>query len=240
MSIWAKIRDSTDRLGWADGVLFAISRSLHTLTRGRCRIVKYRFVAQPVPDRALAPATSTGITVERAIAGDRIVHQFPRPAHVLARRFADGATCFAAARGDTLMGFIWIKSDEYMEDEVRCLYRLEPRRVAAWDFDVWVAPEYRLSRAFVRLWDAANTFMHEHGYRWSVSRISAFNAGSLSSHQRLGIVHLHSAIFVTLGRLQLSLFTCAPYLHLSLSPQRYPVVRLNAPGAPRRRADPCR
>lgn len=240
MSIWRKISDSTKRLGRIDGTLFAAARALHVITRGRCRIVKYRFVAQPIRDGALTAATSSGITVERATAGDRIVRQFPRPAHVLARRFAEGAICFAAARNGTLMGFIWIKTGEYMEDEVRCLYKVEPRQVAVWDFDVWVAPEFRLSRAFMRLWDAANAFMREQGYRWSLSRISAFNAGSLSSHQRLGIVHIHSAIFVMLGRLQLSLLTCPPYLHLTVSPHRYPIVRLNAPDAPPHRADPCR
>ena len=229
MSTWSNIRDSANQLGWANGAILAMSRVLHAASRGRCRIVKYHFVAQPIPACALAPATNGSITVELATPGHPIVQQFPRPAHVLARRFAEGATCFAAIKNGTLMGFIWIKSDEYMEDDVRCLYSLEPRQVAAWDFDVWVAPDFRLSRTFVRLWDAANAFMRERGYRWSVSRISAFNPGSLSSHRRLGIVHLHSAIFLVLGRVQVSFFSCAPYVHLSASEQQYPVLKLRAP-----------
>ena len=157
---------------------------------------------------------------------DPLVARFPRPQHVLRRRFADGAVCFAAVRNGELLGFIWIQLHQYEEDEVRCLYVLEHSSRAAWDFDVWVDPQFRLTRTFARLWDAANAFLREHGCRWSISRISAFNPASLAAHRRLGLRHLQSGLFVLIGSLQLAFFTCAPFIHFGLSSRHRPILRL--------------
>jgi hypothetical protein len=228
--IWNKFREGIQYLGWSNGLLYMTSRAMEALSRGAARIIKYRFVAQPVPNHMLAPASDASSTEIYCIAAaDPLVQRFPRPKHVVAKRFADGAICFVAVKADTLVGFIWIKQNSYMEDEVRCLYVLDPPGAAAWDFDVWVAPEYRLTRAFARLWDTANAFLREQGYRWSISRISAFNPGSLAAHRRLGLTHLHTGLFLLLGPVQLAVLSCAPYVHLSTSPRRYPVLRLRVP-----------
>jgi hypothetical protein len=228
--MWRKLRAGISDLGWRNGILYFVSRVLESLTRGRCRIVKYYFVAQPVPDHRFASALqTTAISIRRVAPDDPIVNNFPRPTDVVARRFADGAVCIVAAKSDALMGFVWIMPGEYMEDEVRCLYVLEPPGVAAWDFDVWVAPENRLTRTFARLWDVANAFLRERGYLWSISRISAFNAGSLASHQRLGAQKLGSGLFLLLGQAQIAVFNCRPFFHLSAGPGSYPVLRVRAP-----------
>jgi hypothetical protein len=226
-----KIRDEINNLGTWNGVLYLASRVLAKASFSRSRIVKYQFVAQPVPLQMLAPSESvSSIRIYRAEPGDPIVELFPRPTSVIAERFASGAVCFVAEKQGALSGFIWIKREQYREDEVRCLYVLEPAGIAAWDFDVWVAPEFRLTRTFARLWDAANGFLREHGYLWSVSRISAFNHASLASHRRLGSMCLQSGLFFLLGSLQLAFFTCAPYFHLGFKPEHVPVLRLRVPG----------
>jgi hypothetical protein len=228
----AQFRTAIGTLGWSDGLLYGMSRVLERVTNSRCRMVKYHFVAQPVPERPLLSAAPRGTTVlvDRVELDDPIVQRFPRPADVIVRRFEAGAVCFVArtAACDPA-GFIWIKLNDYMEDEVRCLYALDRR--SAWDFDVWVAPEHRLTRTFARLWDAANRFLREQGYSWSLSRISAFNPASMAAHRRLGVQRLHSAVFLSAGPLQLALLSCRPYVHFALTRSQYPVVSLRGPQA---------
>jgi hypothetical protein len=233
MSVLGKLRHEISRFGLGNGLLYVLAYALQSATSNRCRIIKYRFVAQPVSSRALSPERAGRGSVVRRVGPDEpVVAQFPRPEHVIKRRFADGAVCFVAEKDGELAGFIWIQPGSYMEDEVRCLYVLEPMGSAAWDFDVWVAPQFRFTRAFARLWDAANSFMRDRGYAWSVSRISAFNPESLAAHRRLGIRQLCTGVFVLLGKVQVALISRAPYVHIALSRQQHPVLHLHLPPSP--------
>ncbi len=217
-------------LGWGNGSLYAIRRALEQATRGRCRLCKYYFVAQPVPAQPLTALPKASRTrVYRAMPTEDIIKRFPRPAAVIARRFADGAACFVAERTGELVGFIWIKLERYEEDEVRCDYLLDPAQGLAWDFDAWVAPEFRMTRGFVQLWEAANEYLRQQDCRWSLSRISAFNPVSLTSHRRLGAVHLHAGLFVVLGRTQLALFSCRPYVHVGFGVASRPRLSFHLP-----------
>ena len=227
--------ESVTSLGLANGLLFTIARALDRASGSRVRLFKYYFVAQPVPVQPEAAFSKSSQTrIYQAFPGDGIMTRLPRPPEVVARRFADGAVCFIAARADTLVGFIWIKRETYCEDEVRCHYVLRPAAQLAWDFDAYVAPQFRMSRAFVQLWEAANAFLREQGCRWSISRISAFNAGSLAAHRRLGIVHLHTGVFLAAGSMQLAAFSCFPYLHLAVGPSSCPRLVFSPPVPPAR------
>jgi len=226
------LRESVKSLGTANGLLATLARSLDWVSGGRCRLFKYYFVAQPVPAHAKpGPGRTSKTRIYRVFAGDGIIEQFPRPPQNIAKRFADGAICYVAAQANRFVGFIWIKQDTYDEDEVKCHYVLQPAARLAWDFDAYVAPEFRMSRAFAQLWEAANEHLRERGYQWTISRISAFNANSLAAHKRLGIVHLHTGLFVVLGPLQFSGFTCAPYVHIAFGPSSTPDLILHAPAA---------
>jgi GNAT superfamily N-acetyltransferase len=224
------IKESVASLGVANGLLLAVARSLDQATRGRCRLFKYYFVAQPVPTRPVATFSRSSQTrIFMASAGEGIIKRLPRPPEIIARRFADGSVCFIAARAETLVGFIWIKRETYREDEVRCQYVLQPAAQLAWDYDAYVDPLFRMTRAFAQLWEAANKFLREQGCLWSISRISAFNAASLAAHERLGTVHLQTGIFLVAGQVQLSLFSCYPYVHLGLGPGACPQLVLRPP-----------
>lgn len=228
--ILAYLRDSVTSLGLANGLLATFARSLDRTSGGRCRLFKYYFVAQPVPsDRSIAVDKPSKTRIYRASADDSIIQQFPRPTLNIVRRFADGAVCHVAVRGDKLVGFIWIKQDSYQEDEVRCHYVLRPSTQLAWDFDAYVAPEFRMSRAFSQLWQAANAYLRDLGRRWTISRISAFNAESLRSHRRLGLTHLHTGYFLVLGSVQISIFSCRPYVHVATGRSRGPELVFTAP-----------
>jgi hypothetical protein len=155
---------------------------------------------------------------------------FPRPAEVIARRFADGAVCFGATQEGVLIGFIWLKHQYYEEDEVRCRFVPRPAAKAAWDFDVYVDPAFRMSRTFLRLWDAANAYLRDQGIEWTMSRISTFHAKSQAAHRRLGAQPVAGALFLCLGAIEISFFTQWPYAWVSLGPRSRPVVTIDAPG----------
>jgi hypothetical protein len=212
--------------------LYALGIALSRLSGGRCRLFGYRFYAQPVPDRAFVSARpGASMRIDRVGPDDAIVAQFPRPPDVIARRFSEGAVCFVATADGRFAGYIWLKLNGYEEDEVRCRYLPIPLDTTAWDYDVYVAPEFRMSRAFLRLWDAANDFLRSKGICWTLSRISMFNPSSLGAHARLGIRAVGQAIFIRMARTELAFFSMAPYVHISRSNERRPVVRLRAPAS---------
>jgi hypothetical protein len=228
----AALVDALRGLGAATTVLYLVGLALSRLSRGRIRLYGYRFVAQPVPAAPLlAPRTTEALTIRRVSPGDAIVAQFPRPARVIAARFAEGAVCFAAESRGQFAGFIWLNLAPYEDDEVRCRYVPIPEARTAWDFDVYVVPALRLGRAFARLWDAANAHLREHGVEWTFSRISAFNVQSIRAHARMGVKRVGSAVFVRFGSTQLAAFSVAPFVHACRDAKFRPVLRLRAPGS---------
>lgn len=224
------IRESVASMGWSDGLLYVFARSIEKVTAGRCKVVKYYFVAQPVTPEPVAMAAKPSRTrIYRVSPGDGIIHQFPRPPKIIAKRFADGAICYVAERAERFVGFVWIQQNSYCEDEVRCRYVLQPATRLVWDFDAYVTPKFRMSRAFAQLWEAANQYFRDQGYRWTISRISAFNTHSLASHRRLGAVHIDTGLFVVIGTFQLSVFSCAPYIHIAWGPSKVPELVFRQP-----------
>jgi hypothetical protein len=225
------IAQTIGRLGIVDGSLWATGRILSIASANRCRLYRYYFVAQPVPSTRLAPEHGpTGIVLRKIEPGDPLVMQFPRPQSVIAERYRMGAVCLAAEKQGRFIGFIWLKQIEYPEDEVRCNYVLEPPGVSAWDFDVYIDPDFRFGRTFVRLWDFANAWLRGSGCHWSLSRISAFNSQSIAAHDRLGTRRIGSAIFLRFGRRsQLALLDRAPFVHVSWRDAHAPTVHLTAP-----------
>jgi GNAT superfamily N-acetyltransferase len=216
-------------LGWRDAALYALARAIERVTRGRAGLRKYYFVAQPVPDRpTLPPHRGASIAVRRIDERHPAVPRFPRPPQVIERRFRDGALCFLAEKGSDFVGFLWLQPASYLEDEVRSRFTPTPAGRSIWDFDVHVEPAHRASLAFARLWDHANAFLRNEGIAWSVSRISAFNPGSLNAHARLGARPLASACYLYGRRWQLMLADIAPRMHFSAGPASIPELRLDA------------
>ena len=222
-------RELVRRLGLVDGALFIFARALERLTRGRARFIKYYFMAQPVPrvsDRLTRPA---GITVEEVCEGDPRLAHLERPAAELARRFATSSRCFAAWQGETLAGFLWFTDRQYDEDEVRCTFRVNPADRAVWDLDVHVVPRFRLGRTFGLLWEAAFTAMRSRDVRWTLSRVTAFNADSIRAHQRLGAQRTGWAVFFLFGPFQFTLTSLGQMKWGRLEHGPYPVLEVRPP-----------
>jgi acetyltransferase (GNAT) family protein len=222
--------DIFQRLGTPNALLWLTARAASAATAGRVSVYRYYFVAQPVAEPTNGEnAKASSLVIRRIHEGEPVVAQFPRPRHVIAQRFAMNATCIVAEKAGRFVGFVWLKEREYPEDEVRCLYRLVPPALAAWDFDVYIEPAYRVGRTFARLWDAANAWLRERGYRWTISRISAFNPESLAAHRRLGMRTIGSAIFVRISGAQFALLGRAPFVHVGWNRRHVPVVCLGPP-----------
>ncbi len=121
------------------------------------------------------------------------------------------------------------RSDQgpYQEDEVRCRYVPLTEGRSSWDFDVYVDPQHRNRIVFLKLWDEANSFLAARDIRWSLSRISAFNKASIASHTRMGAKRIGTAVFLSIGSLQIFAATVPPYVGLSRRPDSFPTFALD-------------
>lgn len=200
--------------GWADTAWLGVHGLLRRLSRGSARLSKYYFVAQPVA--AAAPPPPRGaVRMYVADAVDDVVRQAPLAEAALHERFARGSRCVVAAREGRLAGFIWLSPGPHHEEAVRCRYRWAPPAAAAWDYDVFIAPDERMGRLFGRLWARAHALLAAEDIRWTLSYIDAFNPGSLAAHRRLGARVVARGWFLVVGRWQLTVATVAPFVHLS-------------------------
>ena len=225
-----EFRSSVARIGTVDTCLYVASRVLDACFRGRIRIVKYYFMAQPVAEGSATRGARSGSFVLTFIDGNSpLFAQIERPPEVIAQRFAQGARCLAATTDDaTLAGFLWFVVGPYEEDEVRARFDPMPSGRSAWDFDVTILPRYRMGRLFSYLWDRAGSELSSQGVSHTLSRISAFNGPSIASHRRLGARVVGEALFLCLGRLQLMRASVAPRWHLSFRPESRPVLAIEA------------
>jgi hypothetical protein len=236
--VW-RIQETIRRLGWLNGCLYALDRLLAIVSRGRARLHKYYFVAQPISEKRWLPAQrGANLEVRRVTESDPIVKEFPRPDWAIPYRFKQGAVCLAGFKAGELIGFLWFTLGAYQEDEVHCRYVPLPAGKSAWDFDVYLHPEHRNGIAFLKLWDEANSFLAARDIRWSLSRISAFNRRSMLSHARMGARRIGVASFLTIASCQLSVATVRPYFYFSRHPDSFPIFALDPEGA--RRNEPAR
>lgn len=228
MALIQKFRVLAAAIGFRDASLYVLSRTLDALFRGRVRIVKYYFMAQPVAMPAAADRSGV-FALGFASCDSPLFAQIERPRPVIEKRFAQGARCIAATvDGTRLAGFLWFVIGEYEEDEVRARFVPAPEGHSAWDFDVTILPQYRMGRLFGYLWRKASSELATRGIKQSISRISAFNAGSLSSHRRLGARKVGEAFFLCVGRWQLAISSLLPRWNLSWRDDRAPVFVIEA------------
>jgi GNAT superfamily N-acetyltransferase len=224
-----RVKTATE-LGLLNSIVYLAKKTLGAL-RMPVYVQRYYLIAQPVAAAPrLPPHRGQNIHVRRLERDDPAAYGFGRPDSVIRGRFAQGAICFGAFQDGRLIGYLWLVLGPYIEDEVRCRFTPAPVGKAAWDFDVYLEPQYRAGVAFARLWDAADAFLRERGVGWTMSRISAFNPGSLASHARLGAQRLGSATFVGSAYWQLTLAGVPPYVHVALGPNRRPNIRLAPAG----------
>lgn len=226
--IVARFRGAAREIGAGNACLLAVSRVMHALFGARVRLHKYYFMAQPVTPQRLRAASSGTFALAWVDATCPLLSQSDRPASVIADRFAQGARCLLASTADARMaGFLWYVLGPYDEDEVRARYRPLPEGSTAWDFDVAIMPEYRMGRLFSYLWQRAGETLATQGVTHTISRISAFNPGSLASHRRLGATLVGHATFLRVGRWQCMHSSLSPRLHVSWRDSQRPELAIS-------------
>ncbi|MCK7583197.1 MAG: N-acetyltransferase [Chromatiales bacterium] len=215
--------------GWRNGAFYIFGEGLKHISRGFIRLIKYDFVAQPIrPALDLPIHRGRDILIQEVEQGNSLLQLIGHSREVLDFRFQQGAHCLLATRRGVLAGYLWYVEPRYLEDEVRCEFLPRPAESAVWDFDVYVAPNQRLTSTFSKLWDAAFRQLYPLGYRFTCCRISAFKPDSLAAHRQLGAQIVGSGIFLCIGSWQLSLIMPGFRWHLSLSGQSIPRVPVMA------------
>lgn len=187
------------------GALGALSYVAARVARasGVAALHRYVVVAQP---RDRLPAMPAGYRVETMTPAALAGHTVDASPQVQAARFAGGLTCLAAFnRKGVLTGVVWLCGHRYDEDEVQVRFLLPDG--CCWDTGLWIAPQYRLTRAYAALWAGAAEWMERNGYGHSLSRISDYNLAALHPHRRMGARVLSRHTFVRLGRWQWSFGT---------------------------------
>jgi hypothetical protein len=199
------------------GPLRLLTCALRRISRGRVRLLHYRIVAQPVPAASAPRVTGgRGLAVERVGPEHVLLAQFPHRPDALRRRFAQHAMCYGAHRHGELAGYLWVQEPPFADRDAGCCFVPAPAGRAAWDYDLWIAPAWRMSRAFQRLWDAAHDDLRARGIAWTLSCVQGANRTSLASHQRLGARAVSQAWILRIGERQLAAFTQPPFVDLNL------------------------
>jgi hypothetical protein len=214
--------------GLLAGMLYSIDRLLGRMRTGWALRV-YEIMVQPIPEQGdlLPERLAQHFVICEIPNGAMELSSMPVPAHVLASRHEQGATCLGAFRRGELIGYIWFVPKRYLEDEVRCVFELRPLDQAVFDFDLYIFPAHRLGLGFVAIWNGANRYLRERGVRYTYSRVTRFNLPSRRAHRYLGSKMLGRAVFLQIGSLELMVSTLPPFVHLSCDDSSRVVLALH-------------
>jgi hypothetical protein len=215
MTVLQRLTGAFREFGLPTGLLYVLSRALQTISP-RLDLYVYELVVQPLPQEPLLPERLRDAFQIREIrAGNPDIDLMPARPDVKDSRFAQGAISLGAYRRNALIGYLWLCSVAYEEDEVRCTYVLASPERSMFDFDVYIFPEYRLGRGFMALWDGASDHLRARGIDYTFSRLSLFNLPSRRAHARLGSKRVASASFLKIGTVEVMFATIRPFLHVS-------------------------
>lgn len=187
----------------------------------------HRYIFAAIP-RAALPAMPRGYTVRALSAAECRQFDLGAPADAVAYRLGLGCEALAAFnRKQDLVGVFWLTDRPFREDEIDLWYDTQGQ--GAWDLGLYVPPEHRATRAFAALWAGAGEWLDARGLGWSFSRITDYNAASLSAHARLQGWRLGTAWGLRMGKWQLTVSTHLPRPHWHRIGGNAPVIRLTSP-----------
>lgn len=214
-------RSDIRAMGFGGWVFYLMDRLLDRISRGRARLWVFRFYAQVVPPRPMLPASrNTRLRVGPLAEGSIDPALFDRPPGAIEERFRAGSACIAALDEDQLAGFMWLHFGRLRERLLECDFEPLPSGQTCWDYDLEVAPKYRLGRTFVRLWDEANRLLRDRGVAASISWVTLWNLASQRAHQRMGAQPLGWLGVVDLFGLKLAVRPVWPLAEIALPGKR--------------------
>jgi hypothetical protein len=215
--MWRRLTGPFREFGFAAGALYAIDRVLHLSSRD-CGLYVYELMVQPITGKPMLPSNlAKNLRFAEIQEGDPEVASMPAREEIKAARFRQGATCLGAYRNEELLGYVWLCTQRYEEDEVRCTYELVDRQRSVFDFDLVVLPKHRMGIGFMAIWHGANAYLHERGIRYTFSRLTRFNLASRRAHDHLGWRRVGLALVLKLWRVETMLASIHPYAGLTWS-----------------------
>lgn len=197
----ASVLHTIQLLGLAGVASYALGRM--AVRSGLLVYYRYAIVATP---RDAMPTMPSGYTVRSLTPDELRDHAIDAPARLQGDRFAQGMTCLGAFnKAGALVGVTWLAAGGLVEDDVNVRFAVPDG--CCWDTGLWIAPRYRLSRAFAALWAGTAEWMAAHSLSHSYSRIADYNIPSILSHRRMGAITLGHHVFFKIGRWQYSTAT---------------------------------
>lgn len=186
-------------------------------------------MVQPIPNKPLLPASMTKSFECREIKrGDPVLAHMHPPLEIIEFRFNQNAICLGVFKKEEFIGYIWFNFGQYIEDEARCLYLLEPKGKSVFDFDLYLFPEHRFGLGFMVIWEEANKFLRQRGIQQSFSRLTSYNIASKKAHDHLEWKHVGQAYYLKLWGFEFMLATISPYLGFSFRESGRIELKLNA------------
>lgn len=186
-------------------------------------IKAYVIVEQPLPPRVMSrKADRPTFRSYLAEPNDPALARLPIAPETIKFRFDQGAECMILMTNDEVAGCLWFTFNPFIEDEVRCKFTPAPEAEACWDFDLFIHPQFRFTRAMNDLWADAALEMESRGARRTFSRISVFNLRSLRSHQRLGAAPVARIDFFYCWGAQLMIGDVKPWIHFGWKNDDFP------------------
>ena len=213
--------------GLLGGCLYSIDRVLSRVS-SKLRLFVYEILVQPVATKPLLPARwAKKFSYREILEHDPEVRVIPVSSNVLKYRYKQGAICLGAFKNGELIGYVWFCKKLYQEDEVRCLFYLEPVHSSVFDFDLYIFPKHRGSLAFAAVWQGASNYLSNQGIEYAFSRVTRFNLVSLRSHLHLGSRSIGKAIFLRIFFWEVLISNIFPFLSLSASKNQRIKIRLH-------------
>lgn len=187
----------------------------------------HRYIFTAVP-RAALPPMPRGYAVHTLSEAECRQFDLGAPPEAVAYRLSMGCAVLAAFnRKQELVGVFWLTASPFREDEIDLWYDTQGQ--GAWDLGLYVSPEHRATRAFAALWAGAGEWLDTQGLGWSFSRITDYNAASLSAHARLQGWRLGTAWAFSMGKWQLTGSSLLRRPHWHRVGGDAPVIRLTPP-----------
>ena len=224
----ARLTSPFKEFGWFAGLLYSIDRILQRLSPN-IRLYFYELVVQPIPEGPLLPGNLARSFEMREIRrGDPEIALMPARTDIKESRFEQGAVCLGAFKRNQMVGYSWFCFDSYEEDEVRCTFVIPDDNQSAFDFDLYIFPEYRMGLAFAGIWNGAFEFFRKRGVKFTFSRLTRVNTTSRNAHQRLGAQIVGRVLVFKIWRCELFLSTFAPYCQLSTNKEQRVRLKLKS------------
>lgn len=178
-----RIKSLIQQLGYIAAVSYITSRVLDKLFGIYVHHVK--FYSQPTSSALRVPESkSSRYDFSWINQPEQILDELQRPQKVIEDRFKQGSQCLIAKQNNAFQGCLWLVQSTYIEDQFRATYHFPDN--AVWDYDVYITPKKRFSVLFAAMWDSADSWMKQHNFVSSLSRISAYNPQSVRSHESAG------------------------------------------------------